>query len=94
MPDPLLWLTLAWYALWNAAAFITFLRDKRAARRGARRTSERTLMTLTALGGFVGAWLAMRAARHKIRKPLFRLVPPAAALLHAAGWITLALSLS
>jgi len=85
--DRWLWIiAAAWYVGMNLAAAVVFVWDKRAAERGGWRTRERTLLGLVWLGGFVGAWLAMRVARHKTRKWLFRLTPWAAAVLHAAAW--------
>jgi uncharacterized membrane protein YsdA (DUF1294 family) len=85
---------LAWYFGLNAAAFLLFLWDKRAARRGSWRVRERTLLTLAWLGGFAGAFLGMRLARHKTRKWLFRLTPLLALALHAAAWWFLLLPLT
>ncbi len=53
------------------------------------RVRERTLLILVWLGGFVGAWAAMRVAHHKTRKWRFRVSPWAALVLHAAAWIAL-----
>ena len=52
-------------------AFIAFVIDKNAARRGRRRTSERGLLTLVALGGTLGAGLAMLIMHHKTSKRSF-----------------------
>lgn len=46
--------------------------DKWRATRQARRTPERTLITLALLGGWPGAYLAMALLRHKTSKPPFR----------------------
>lgn len=71
--------------------------DKWKAGRGAWRTPERTLLWLAALGGGLGALLAIRLFRHKTRKPLFRYGVPALAatqaglLLYALqrGWLAI-----
>ena len=60
--------------------------DKLQAKRGGRRVPERTLLALASLGGFAGAWIAMRVFRHKTQKPIFSLVLALAALLHAGFW--------
>ena len=64
----------SWYGLAGLWAFVGFARDKRAARRHRRRTSERHLHLLELLGGFPGAWLAILFLRHKSSKPSFLLI--------------------
>lgn len=78
---------LAALALVNLAAFAVTVWDKRAARRGGRRISERTLLTIAALGGSPGAFAAQRLVRHKTSKPAFR---RAFALICAAQLVLLA----
>ncbi|WP_312165915.1 DUF1294 domain-containing protein [Phenylobacterium sp.] len=68
---------LAYLALANLAAFAAMGWDKSSARRGVARIPERTLLTLAAAGGGLGAVLAQQAFRHKTRKQ------PFAALLYA-----------
>jgi uncharacterized membrane protein YsdA (DUF1294 family) len=60
------------YALVNLAAFIVFYLDKRAAVRGERRISERTLLIIALLGP-LGALGSMRMFHHKTRKTKFLL---------------------
>lgn len=67
------------------AALATWL-DKRAAGRERPRWSEASLHLLELLGGWPGALLAQRLARHKTRKLSYRLVLWAIALVHLAGW--------
>ena len=69
----------------NLAAFIVYGVDKARARRGQWRISERTLMALAALGGGLGAWLAMRAFHHKTRHRKFALGVPLFMALWAAA---------
>ena len=63
-------------ALINIVLFVLFGRDKAAARRGARRTPETTLLALAVLGGSLGGLLGMLLFRHKTRKPAFRIGLP------------------
>lgn len=56
----------------NALAFWAFRHDKRAAVAGARRIPEDRLLALAFLGGSLGAKLAQRLLRHKIRTEPFR----------------------
>ena len=63
-----------WYVAVSLYTFISFARDKHAARRHRRRTPERHLHLLEFIGGFPGAWLAILLLRHKSRKPSFLLV--------------------
>jgi|GEM_PF-2597150 len=67
----------------NVTAWAAFRLDKRAAKRGTRRTPERALMWWAAAGPF-GALIAMyrHRARHKVQKRLFAWVVPALATLH------------
>lgn len=76
----------AWYAAMSLVTFGAFWVDKRRAVRGDRRTPEKTLHTLSLLGGFPGAAGAMLLIRHKNRKPWFIAVTVGCALLHAGVW--------
>lgn len=51
----------------NLLAFFLMALDKAKARRGARRIPEKVLFLTAALGGSLGAILAMAAFRHKTR---------------------------
>lgn len=93
MNAALLRLLCGYLLLLNAAAFVAFGADKRRARKGRWRIPERTLLGLSAAGGFVGALLGMRLFHHKTRKPRFAIGVPltaalwlAAALLWRSGW--------
>jgi len=64
----------------NAVSFALFGIDKRRARRGARRISERALLLSALVSGTIGAWAGVFVFRHKTRNPSF-LIPLAAASL-------------
>lgn len=66
------WWLPALYAVLSIAAFAAYGFDKRAARRGAPRVSEQSLLTLGLLGGWPGALVAQQVFRHKTRKRSFR----------------------
>ena len=80
-----------WILIWMAFASIVALlahgRDKTAARKGRRRTPERTLHLLEFVGGWPGAIIAMFLFHHKIRKPSYFLVTG----LIVAGWVAVAI---
>ena len=69
----------------NVLTFIVFGVDKWKALRGHWRVPEATLMGLAALGGSVGAWLAMQLFRHKTQKKKFRYGVPALFVLQVAA---------
>tara|TARA_R110002111_G_scaffold133345_3_gene199188 strand:+ start:89 stop:355 length:267 start_codon:yes stop_codon:yes gene_type:complete len=65
---------LAYFALINAATFLTYTYDKHAARRKSRRTPEKTLHLLALLGGSPAAFLAQQTLRHKTLKRPFQFI--------------------
>ncbi|MBQ5975860.1 MAG: DUF1294 domain-containing protein [Bacteroidales bacterium] len=69
----------------NVLTFIVYGVDKWKARSGRWRVPEATLMGLAALGGSVGAWLAMQLFRHKTQKKKFRYGVPALFVLQVAA---------
>lgn len=79
-------LALSLYALMSSVAFGAMALDKRAARRGTRRTPERTLHLLELSGGWPGSLLASRLLRHKSTKGSYRIVRWSIIALHALGW--------
>jgi uncharacterized membrane protein YsdA (DUF1294 family) len=64
--------TMGYLAVVNLLAFLAFLHDKRAAVHGKPRIAEDRLLALAFLGGSLGAKLAQRLLRHKIRTEPFR----------------------
>ena len=69
----------------NVLTFIVYGVDKWKAQRGRWRVPEATLMGLAALGGSVGAWMAMQLFRHKTQKKKFRYGVPALFVLQVAA---------
>lgn len=72
------WKTIAAVAfvVWNTCVFALFGQDKAAAKRGASRISENTLLLAAALMGALGALFGMYIFRHKTRHPKFKLGVP------------------
>lgn len=73
--------TLAWdlpllvgaaYAVTSLTCFVAYALDKSAAKNGAWRTPERTLLVLGLVGGWPGAVLAQQWLRHKTAKRPFQ----------------------
>lgn len=80
-----LWALLALYlAVVNLAAFGLMGADKRRARRGGWRVSEKALFLFPVLGGAPGGLLGMRLFRHKTRHWYFRYGLPALLALQLA----------
>lgn len=71
MPDVTITATI-YLVVVNCACFLAFAWDKHRARTDQWRISERSLLTLAAVGGTLGAFAAMRRLRHKTRKEPFR----------------------
>ena len=69
----------------NVLTFIVYGVDKWKARRGHWRVSEAMLLGLAALGGSVGAWLAMQLFRHKTQHKKFRYGVPILFVLQLAA---------
>ena len=68
----------------NAAAFCLMGTDKRRARRGTWRVSEKALFLPAILGGALGGLLGMRVFHHKTRHWYFRFGFPLLLALHLA----------
>ena len=73
----------------NVLTFIVYGVDKWKAQRGRWRVSEAVLLGLAALGGSVGAWLAMQLFRHKTQKKKFRYGVPILFALQATAVVLL-----
>lgn len=68
----------------NAAAFVLYAVDKRRAQRHMWRVPEATLLIAAALGGSLGALLAIHLLRHKTNRPKFTVLVPTFLLIHTA----------
>ncbi len=86
----------ALYAIASAVCFIAYAFDKSAARKGRRRTPERTLLLLGLAGGWPGGLAAQQLLRHKSSKTSFLakfwltvIVNLAALIALQAGWVSL-----
>lgn len=73
----------------NVLTFVVYGVDKWKARRGRWRVPEATLLGLAAVGGSVGAWLAMQLFRHKTQKKKFRHGVPVLFVLQVAAVVLL-----
>ena len=68
----------------NLLTFVTYGIDKYKARHNRWRIPEATLLLLAALGGSIGALLAMRLLRHKTQHKKFRYGVPAILIIQLA----------
>ena len=82
-------------ALINLITFITYGIDKlKAKSKGCKsRISERVLLTMAAIGGSLGALVAMQIFSHKIQHAKFKYGVPALLLIHATLVIFILLKL-
>lgn len=77
--------TIAIYlAAINLITFIAFTIDKSKSKSKSRRIPERTLLIMSAIGGSLGALLAMHFVRHKTQHAKFKYGVPAILLAHIA----------
>ena len=80
-------------AVINLITFITYGIDKLKAKRGKSRISERVLLTMAAIGGSLGALVAMQVFSHKTQHAKFKYGIPALLILHIALAIYILLKL-
>ena len=73
----------------NIIAAAVTVRDKNSAIAGRRRISEKTLLTLSALGGAPAMYLTMLVIQHKTRKNKFMLGIPLIFICEAAAAVLL-----
>ena len=68
----------------NIVTFILYGIDKYKAKKGKRRISEATLLTMAAIGGSIGAWAGMRLWHHKTMHKKFKYGIPVIIILQVA----------
>ena len=68
----------------NIATFLLYGIDKYKAKKGKRRISEATLLTMAAIGGSIGAWAGMRLWHHKTMHKKFKYGIPVIIILQVA----------
>lgn len=84
MPKELLPLIAVWFAAVSGLAVILTVHDKRAARRGAWRVPERTLLLVCAFGGSAAMLATMHVVRHKTKHAKFMVGIPVMIAVQAA----------
>ena len=68
----------------NIATFFLYGIDKYKAKKGKRRISEATLLTMAAIGGSIGAWAGMRLWHHKTMHKKFKYGIPLISIMQIA----------
>ena len=68
----------------NIATFLLYGIDKYKAKKGKRRISEATLLTMAAIGGSIGAWAGMRLWHHKTMHKKFKYGIPLISIMQIA----------
>ena len=68
----------------NSTTFLLYGIDKYKAKKGKRRISEATLLTMAAIGGSIGAWAGMRLWHHKTMHKKFKYGIPVIIILQVA----------
>ena len=80
----ILYILIGYLILINIVSFSAYAVDKSRSQRRMWRVTEATLLTLAAVGGSAGAFLAMHFLRHKTKHPRFYLGVPVLLLIHIA----------
>lgn len=82
-------LVLYLYLAGSCVAYLAYVFDKAAARKGLWRTQESTLHFFSLIGGWPGAMLAQRTLRHKTQKRSFQVVYWITVVVNCAalGWL-------
>lgn len=83
MPE-FVYIYLIYLFIVNLIAFFIFGIDKLKAKRDSYRISEKTLITICAVGGALGGLLGMMIFHHKTSKPKFVITVPLLVLIYGA----------
>lgn len=83
MPE-FIYIYLIYLCIVNLIAFFIFGIDKLKAKRDSYRISEKTLITICAVGGALGGLLGMMIFHHKTSKPKFVITVPMLVLVYGA----------
>ncbi len=81
---------IGYLLLANVVTFITYGIDKYKAKKGKWRIPEATILLMAVLGGSIGAWLGMKAFRHKTMHKKFYIGVPTIIILQLAFAVWLA----
>jgi uncharacterized membrane protein YsdA (DUF1294 family) len=76
------YMAAVYYLCINIITVVVWAADKVKAKTGARRISEMSLLILSFIGGAAGAFLVMKALRHKTNHFKFRICVPLSLMLH------------
>ena len=82
--EKIYYLYVAYLYIVNLIAFFIFGIDKLKAKRDSYRISEKTLITICAVGGALGGLLGMMIFHHKTSKPKFVITVPLLVLIYGA----------
>ena len=82
MKHIVLMILIVYLVLINFAAFFLYRADKKRAKSGKWRISEKALLLIALFGGSLGAFLAMQIFRHKTKHWYFAIGVPAMLILH------------
>ena len=86
----ILWKALIiWLVIINLAGFVICFIDKKKAQKGAWRIPEKTLFTVSGLGGCFGFLAGMRLFRHKTKHLSFKILIPLFCVLWIAAVVAL-----
>ena len=85
----ILYVYIALLAIMSLVAFAAYGMEKRKAKKGAWRTSEKTLLLLAACFGGIGAFLGMKVFRHKTQHTSFRIIVPLSAIVQVSALVLL-----
>ncbi len=77
-------LFIIYFAIISLAAVVITIADKSAAKRGAWRVPEATLMLIGLFGGALAMFITMKTIRHKTKHMKFMIGLPLEIVLHAA----------